>query len=95
VLDRLAMTRAAVCFDVGVAELLLDSGFGVVIMGADASLASRRRLAIFIGDPRDETALLAAIAMATEQFGAAPSVVRSLDEARALLGRSLWENGLS
>ncbi len=36
VLDSLAMTRAAVCFDVGVAELLLDAGFGVVIMGADA-----------------------------------------------------------
>jgi hypothetical protein len=82
------MTRAAVCFDVGVAELLLDAGFGVVIMGADAKLASRRRLAIFIGDPRDETSLLAAIAMATEQFGATPSVVRSLDEARTLLGRS-------
>jgi hypothetical protein len=85
----------AVCLDLEAARILVAAGLGVVLFGfpgqaggralADLRGAGNRRLAVFAGDQANGLDLAAAVAMATEQFGATPAVVGSADEARAVL----------
>jgi hypothetical protein len=74
------MTAVVVCGDVQAARRLLDEGKAVVLFGRDgealgqAAAALRAsiggRVAVFVGDPGNETDRQAARGLAAEQFGA-------------------------
>jgi ABC-type sugar transport system substrate-binding protein len=92
---------SALCVHVAVAGTLVQAGLAVVLFGPDSAAlgdaarrlrtAGRGRVAVFVGDPADEGDRDAAIAMATEQFGAVPVIVRSQEEALSLVRGFLQE----
>ena len=92
------MDVCAVCTDPDAAGLLHAAGFAVVLLGPSGEdpgrLAATLRasgavpVAVFAGDPDDATDVAAATAMAEEQFRAAPVLVSSPPDARALIASS-------
>jgi hypothetical protein len=89
----LTMVPVTVCADPEVAEVLVARGAAVVFYGADAGWVARAlaaprppgaRVAVLIGDPADPAVEAAAQALAAEQFGGDPVVVRTLSHARQL-----------
>jgi len=87
---------AAVCFDAGIARILIGGGLAVVLCGTDAasigaaarSLRDRAggRIAVMVGDPIAAPDVAAAVGMARELFGTEPTVVDSVDQARWITG---------
>ena len=83
----------AICADPEVAVVLIAQGGAVVFYGTDTEWLARAlrtprpsgaRVGVLVGDPADPEVEETARAMAAEQFGGVPIVVRTLSHARQL-----------